>query len=89
MDYRKAFKSFLGKVRSDGLAFVCQDDPGAASLGEEMSASETILTYGSQPEVNYQAVNNVVVDGWPTFTLMYGDEALGQVKLAIPAGITC
>ncbi len=83
-DYRKAFKSFLGKVRSDGLAFVCQDDPGAASLGEEMSASETILTYGSQPEVNYQAVNNVVVDGWPTFTLMYGDEALGQVKLAIP-----
>lgn len=84
LDYRKAFKSFLGKVRSDGLAFVCQDDPGAASLGEEMSPSETILTYGSQPEVNYQAVNNVVVDGWPTFTLMYGDEALGQVKLAIP-----
>ncbi|QRN83356.1 UDP-N-acetylmuramate--L-alanine ligase [Chloroflexota bacterium] len=83
-DYRKAFKSFLGKVRSDGLAFVCQDDPGAASLGEEMSAEESILTYGSRPEVNYRAINNVIVDGWPTFTLMYGDEALGQVKLAIP-----
>ncbi len=83
-DYRKAFKSFLKNVRPDGLAFVCKDDPGAASLGEEMGASETILTYGSLPEVDYQTVNNVVVDGWPTFTLIHGDEALGQVKLAIP-----
>ncbi|MBG0788089.1 MAG: UDP-N-acetylmuramate--L-alanine ligase [Anaerolineaceae bacterium] len=83
-DYRKAFKAFLGKVRPDGLAFICQDDPGAAALGVEMSASEVILTYGSQPEVDYRAVDYAVVNGWPTFTIMHGNEALGQVKLSVP-----
>ena len=83
-DYRKAFQTFLGKVRPDGLAFICKDDPGAASLGEELSATEAILTYGKLPEVDYQTVNNVVVDGWPTFTLIHGDDALGQVRLSVP-----
>ncbi|MBG0771907.1 MAG: UDP-N-acetylmuramate--L-alanine ligase, partial [Anaerolineaceae bacterium] len=83
-DYRKAFRAFLGKVRPDGTAFVCKDDPGATSLGEEMSAAKAILTYGSLPEADYQTINNVVVDGWPTFTLIHGDEVLGQVRLAVP-----
>lgn len=83
-DYRNAFKAFLSRVRKDGLALVCSDDPGAASLGEEMAASEKVLTYGSLPEVAYQAADYAVVSGWPTFTLMHGDEDLGKVKLSIP-----
>jgi len=83
-DYRTAFKSFLGKVRADGMALICKDDPGAASLGEEMSTSEKILTYGSLPEVDYRAEAYAVINGWPTFTLMHGNETLGQVRLTVP-----
>ena len=83
-DYREAFKAFLGRVRSDGLALVCLDDPGAASLGGEMAASEAVLTYGSLPGANYQAVEIDMAAGWPVFRLRHGGQDLGQVHLAVP-----
>jgi UDP-N-acetylmuramate--alanine ligase len=83
-DYRNAFRAFLGRVRKDGLALICRDDPGAAALGAEMAASEDVLTYGSQPELDYHAADYAVVDGWPVFSLMHGSEALGEVPLALP-----
>lgn len=83
-DYRAAFKAFLGRVRADGLALICQDDPGAASLGAEMSSAEKVLTYGSQPGVDYQATEIAVKGGSPVFRLLHGAEDLGVVQLAVP-----
>lgn len=83
-DYRKAFKAFLGRVQADGLALVCLDDPGAASLGGEMAASQAVLTYGSQPGADYRAVEIRVEAGWPIFRLLHGDQDLGRVRLAVP-----
>jgi UDP-N-acetylmuramate--alanine ligase len=83
-DYRSAFKAFLGRVRADGLALVCQDDPGAAALGTEMAASQAILTYGTQPGADYHATEITVKGGSPAFRLMHGAEDLGLVHLAVP-----
>ncbi len=83
-DYRKAFKAFLGRVRAGGLTLVCLDDPGAASLGGEMAASQSVLTYGSQAGADYQAVEIRVEAGWPVFRLLHGDQDLGRVRLAVP-----
>ncbi len=83
-DYLDAFRSFLGKVRKDGLALVCQDDPTARSLGEEMSSQMTIFGYGTDPKAEYRAEEIAFVDGWPVFHLFHGEADLGKVDLQVP-----
>ncbi len=83
-DYLNAFQSFLGKVRKEGLALICQDDPNARKLGEAMSSQMTVLGYGTNPDAEYRADQILFVDGWPVFHFYHGETDLGEVHLQVP-----
>jgi len=89
-DYRAAFKSFLTRVRPDGLALICGDDPEAKSLMNEMVGSKVnLLSYGASTDTDYRAEEIVFVDGFPQFRLLHqtgqiSTEDLGWVRLRIP-----
>ncbi len=89
-DYRAAFKSFLTRVRPDGLALICRDDPEARSLMNEMVGSKVnLLSYGTSTDADYRAEEIVFVDGFPQFRLLHqtgriSTEDLGWVRLRIP-----
>jgi UDP-N-acetylmuramate--alanine ligase len=90
VDYRAAFRSFLERVRPDGLALVCSDDPEARTLIEEMRGSAVnVLTYGTSPGAAYRVDEIAIVDGFPEFRLLHqtgqsGEEDLGRVRLRVP-----
>jgi UDP-N-acetylmuramate--alanine ligase len=83
-DYEQAFRAFLGKVRDDGLALICQDNPGAKALGAELAGRISVLGYGTSTESDYQATAIEFAGGWPVFRLRFGDEDLGEVQLKVP-----
>jgi UDP-N-acetylmuramate--alanine ligase len=89
-DYMAAFKSFLQRVRPDGLALICGDDPQARSLMSEMNGSSiNILSYGTSQAADYRADEIRIVNGLPQFNLVYkADQSiskkLGEVRLQIP-----
>ena len=83
-DYRAAFTAFLHRVRPDGLALVCLDDPGARSLAEEMASEITIRGYGVSPAASYRAMDFRVENGLPVFSFCKGEKMVGEVKLAVP-----
>lgn len=89
-DYRKAFKAFLERVRPDGLALICGDDPEARALMDEMSPSPLkIMGYGISSEVDYRADDIEIVNGLPKFTLYHQTnpsvgQKIGTVSLNLP-----
>jgi len=88
--YQDAFKAFLKKVRPDGCAFICCDDPGARRLMEEMISEDIKLWgYGSHTETNYQAKDIVYTNGTPGFKFVHRStptevQVLGNVSLNVP-----
>jgi UDP-N-acetylmuramate--alanine ligase len=89
-DYINAFRSFLGKVRKDGMALMCVDDPGSRALLEDMKDSQTqILSYGTSPHSDYYAHDITVNNDKTYFVLTYQKtggltETLGTIKLSVP-----
>jgi len=88
--YQAAFKAFLKKVRPDGCALICCDDPGARRIMEEM-ASENIRLwgYGTHPETDYQAKEINYLHGSPEFKLVHQSttteaQVLSSVSLKVP-----
>jgi UDP-N-acetylmuramate--alanine ligase len=89
-DYINAFRSFLGKVRKDGMALMCVDDPESRALLEDMKDSQTqILSYGTSPHSDYYAHDITVNNDKTYFVLTYQKtggltETLGTIKLSVP-----
>ncbi len=90
-DYMDAFRQFLKRVRPDGLALICADDPQARSLLIEMKDTLlNTLTYGTSPDANYHVDNIQVIHGYPQFTLLHqggqstGQTKIGRIKLKVP-----
>lgn len=83
-DYRAAFKAFLQRVRPDGLALVCLDDPGTQSLAAEMTAEVNIMGYGTASEAAYRAIDTHFENGLPIFSFCKAEQTLGEVKLGVP-----
>ncbi len=89
-DYREAYKKFLERVRPDGLALICLDDPQAQTLMDEMKDSSIqLLGYGTSEQAVYRAENIQIVKGYPQFDLCYHPdpsdaEALVSVQLNLP-----
>ncbi len=89
-DYLNAFRQFLSRVRPNGLALVCFEDPQARQLAQSMSdAAFRVLSYGMTPEANYRAEALQIVDGLPKFNLVFQGPSeetqfLGQVHLNLP-----
>jgi UDP-N-acetylmuramate--alanine ligase len=88
--YLAAFMAFLKRVRPDGLALICHDDPHARQLAVEMRDEPVqIMTYGTDPDATYQAGGITIDDGSPAFDLTYhnpseGETSLGRAHLSIP-----
>jgi len=89
-DYLNAFRSFIRRVRPDGFAFLCLDDPHSRTLFEEMRDSEIkILSYGTTPYADYQAHEIIVGEVFTQFRLKHKKnggitEDLGNIKLSVP-----
>lgn len=89
-DYRAAFRAFLEKVRPDGLALMCLDDPVTRDLLGEMTQTDlNLLGYGTSIDADYQADDIIVIDGLPQFILGHRNndgtvQKLGTVTLSIP-----
>ena len=89
-DYHSAFASFLHRVRPDGLALICTDDPEAQSLFDELfEGNINILSYGTSPDTDYHADEITTVDGYPQFRLLHRlgrsrTEDLGVIRLRLP-----
>ncbi len=89
-DYREAYLEFLKRVRSDGLALICLDDPQAQVLMDEIKDSPTqILGYGTSTRAAYKPQDIRMVNGYPQFDLVYqpdppNAEELVSVQLNVP-----
>lgn len=88
--YLSAFRQFLKRVRPDGLALVCHEDPHTRQLTAEMrEAPFQILSYGTDLEANYRAQAIEIVHGLPTFKLFFQEPSgtkqfLGHTHLSLP-----
>jgi UDP-N-acetylmuramate--alanine ligase len=57
-DFYQAFQEFTSHLAVDGVLIACGDDPGAAQLIEERSASYRTITFGLlHSDVDYRAEN--------------------------------
>jgi len=89
-DYLDAFRFFLDRIRSDGTALLCLDDPGSRSLFEDLQTSQKqILSYGTSPHADYYAHDINVIEDKTIFILTHKKnggltEALGTIKLSVP-----
>lgn len=89
-DYRQAFKAFLERLRHDGVALLCFDDLETNALAQVIkSTGINILSYGSNPDDNYRAIEITTPGGEIRFSLTYrngnhNEQNLGEVTLSIP-----
>ncbi len=87
--YRQAFVDFIHLLQPGGLLLVNGDHSPTASLAEEVAAGSKACTYGTQPGVNYMAVDVLTLAGGGTsFTLLYTDgqdrQNLGVFTVNLP-----
>lgn len=79
----KAFKQFLAKVPTKGLAVLCHDDPILREIGPTLSCS--VLTYGSWGSgADYQIQVVEVRDGLSRGEVFYQGDQLGTLQLQVP-----
>jgi len=89
-DYLDAFEAFLGRVRPDGFALMCLDDPQSHTLFEKMQDSQIqLISYGTSPNADYYAHDIRVVEDVTKFILTHKKnggltETLGTIKLSVP-----
>lgn len=89
-DYLDAFKTFMGRVRPDGFALLCLDDPLSRTLFEEMQEGQTqVMSYGTSPNADYYAHDLRAFEDVTKFSLTNNKkggltETLGTIKLSVP-----
>lgn len=84
-DYNKlkaAYLQFMQQIKPEGKAIICGDD--AELLAMQSSIACTTITYGTQSEVDYRAVDIEIGDRRASFTVQYRGTQLGRVTLSIP-----
>ncbi|MEG6616430.1 UDP-N-acetylmuramate--L-alanine ligase [Peptococcaceae bacterium 1198_IL3148] len=78
----EAFKSFVNKINSGGLAVLCYDDPNIRKLLPEITAPT--VTYGTAVEADY-TIRNMALNGKANSADVYkGDQYIGRLELAVP-----
>ena len=89
-DYLDAFKTFLERVRPDGVALICLDDPESRQLFDYFKNKQIqLLGYGTSPNADYYAHDISVDEDLTQFTLTHKKnggitETLGTVELSVP-----
>jgi UDP-N-acetylmuramate--alanine ligase len=79
---RDAFVKFTDRLPFYGAVIVCKDDPGVRDILGKIQ--RTCITYGISEKADYTAQNISFSNGKPSFTVMRGGSALGEVTLNIP-----
>jgi UDP-N-acetylmuramate--alanine ligase len=83
-DYLQAFRAFSERILPGGKILVCFDDPGVRKLLPLISSQE-VITYGSSPECDYQAINIQPNDiGGYSYIACNKNEELVSVELKVP-----
>ena len=81
-DLMDTFRRFLDALPPDGLAVVCADTPAGRWLAGQGHGAK--VTYGLDAGAAYTARIQAMVGRRSVFEARRGDDALGQVTLAIP-----
>lgn len=79
---KQAYRKFASQVRSEGAAILCWDDPMVRSIAPEVHGR--YITYGLDHPADYMATNLREHEREMTFTVVKGQEELGEVTLRIP-----
>lgn len=79
---KRAYKQFLGQVRSDGKAIVCGDDPYIRQLLPGIRTE--VVTYGISGEADLTASHIRSARRETTFVVWEQGKRLGEVKLSVP-----
>lgn len=79
---KKAYREFLSQVRPDGTAILCWDDPHVRDMAKEVRSRS--ITYALDRPADYTAANIRENQREISFTVMKGEEALGDITLRIP-----
>lgn len=79
----KAFRQFLHKVPTDGLAVLCKNDPVLREMGPTLSCP--VITYGPKGcNADYEIEVLAVMDGLSRGDIFYHGERLGTLELHVP-----
>ncbi|MBA4496142.1 UDP-N-acetylmuramate--L-alanine ligase [Paenactinomyces guangxiensis] len=79
---KQAYREFLSQVRPEGTAILCWDDAHVRDMAKEVRGQ--YITYALDRPADYTAVNIRENLREITFTVLKGEEALGDVTLRIP-----
>ena len=79
---KKAYRSFLNQVRPDGAAVLFWDDGYVREMADDVNGR--IITYAIERDADYRAVNIRENLRQIQFTVVRGEEVLGDVLLNIP-----
>ena len=84
--YTQAFADFANKTRPEGKLLVCADDAGIQDLLNNYELlSRDILTYGFEPDSDYQIVNYTAFPGGQSFGLLIGGQlTAGPFEIRMP-----
>lgn len=79
---KRAYAQFLSQVRPEGTAIVCVDDPHVRDLIPEVQGR--YISYGLKHPADYHATNFRFDQQETSFTVVCGEEVLGDVRLRVP-----
>ncbi|SEN33990.1 UDP-N-acetylmuramate--alanine ligase [Lihuaxuella thermophila] len=79
---KQAYREFLSQVRPDGTAILCWDDPHVRDMAREVKGRA--ITYALDRPADFTAVNIRENQREISFTVMKGEETLGDITLRIP-----
>ena len=76
-----AYAVFFGRIRGDGVALVCADDPRLTRLA---TAAPRIATYGLGPGADLRAVDLRARPAGTSFSVRHRQQPLGTFHLRVP-----
>ena len=82
-DIKGAFVQFASRVPFYGFVVLCLDEPALQDIMPQLS-KKRIITYGLNPQSDLQAIDIKPNNDRTTFTVVKGNDELGQLTLQIP-----
>lgn len=81
-DIKSAFTEFANKVPFYGFVVLCQDEPALLEIIPQIN--KKVITYGTTPHADIRAVDITHKEFSSSYTVMSGDEIMGNVTLKVP-----
>ena len=81
-DVKDAFVEFANKVPFYGAVVICLDNPEVRSILPKIK--KRTISYGYNPQAQVRAVNISQNTFYSKFTVLFGEESLGEIELNAP-----